>query len=56
MYISINTDIMNPSCMHIYISFVVTNQITKERQSKEFYNSDDFINYYNSITKNKGEI
>lgn len=56
LYISINTDTMNPSCIHIYISFVVTNQITKERQSKDFYNTADFINYYNNITKNKGEL
>ena len=56
LYISINTDTMNPSCIHIYISFVVTNQITKERQSKDFYNTDDFINYYNNITKNNGEL
>ena len=56
LYISINTDTMNPSCIHIYISFVVTNQITKERQSKDFYNTDDFINYYNNITKNNGDI
>ena len=54
--IIINTDTMNPSCMHIYISFVVTNQITKESKIKEFYNSVDFINYYNNITKNNGDI
>ena len=54
--IIINTDTMNPSCMHIYISFVVTNQITKESKIKEFYNTDDFINYYNNITKNNGDL
>ena len=51
--IIINTDTMNPSCMHIYISFVVTNQITKESKIKEFYNTANFINYYNNITKIK---
>ena len=54
--IIINTDNMNPSCIHIYISFVVTNQITKESKIKEFYNTDDFINYYNNITKNNGDL
>lgn len=41
---------------HIYISFVITDQITKEEKSKKFYNSADFINYYNHITKNNGDI
>ena len=54
--IIINTDTMNPSCMHIYISFVVTNQITKESKIKEFYNTANFINYYNNITKNNGDL
>ena len=40
---------------HIYISCSVTNRFTKEEKSKEFKNSEDFINYYNSITKNNGD-
>ena len=40
---------------HIYISCAVTNRFTKEEKSKEFKKSEDFINYYNSITKNNGD-
>ena len=49
LYISIYTNSISILC-------AVTNQITKERQSKRFNNPDDFINYYNNITKNKGVI
>ena len=34
----------------------VTNRFTKERKSKEFKNSSDFINFYNHITKNNRDI
>ena len=34
----------------------VANRFTKESKRKEFKNPDDFINYYNNITKNNGDI
>ena len=34
----------------------VTNRFTKEEKSKEFKKSEDFIKYYNHITKNNGDI
>ena len=49
LYISIYTNSISILC-------TVTNRFTKEIKSKEFKNSADFINYYNSITKNKGDI
>jgi hypothetical protein len=49
LYISIYTNSISILC-------AVTNRFTKERKSKEFNNSDDFIDYYNYITKNKGDI
>ena len=49
LYISIYTNSMSILC-------AVTNRFTKERKSKEFYNSVDFINYYNHITKNNEDI
>ena len=49
LYISIYTNSMSILC-------AVTNRFTKERKSKEFKNSADFINYYNHITKNNGDI
>ena len=49
LYISIYSNSMSILC-------AVTNRFTKERKSKEFYNSVDFINYYNHITKNNGDI
>lgn len=49
-------DLIDEICDYIGISCVVTNRFTKEHKSHEFNNSDDFINYYNNITKNKGEI
>ena len=47
LYISIYSNSMSILC-------AVTNRFTKEYKSKEFYNTDEFINYYNNITKNKG--
>ena len=47
LYISIYTNSISILC-------AVTNRFTKERKSTEFYNTDEFINYYNNITKNKG--
>ena len=44
LYISIYTDSISILC-------AVTNRLTKEYKSKEFKKSEDFINYYNSITK-----
>ena len=49
-------DTISNSCSSINISFIITDQITKEEKIKEFYNTDDFINYYNNITKNNGEL
>ena len=49
LYISIYTNSMSILC-------AVTNRFTKEEKSKYFYNIDEFINYYNNITKNKGDI
>ena len=49
LYISIYTNSISILC-------AVTNRFTKERKSTEFYNTDEFINYYNNITKNKGDI
>ena len=34
----------------------ITNRFTKEYKSKEFNNPDDFIECYNNITKNNGDI
>ena len=55
-HIMIVYDLIDEICDYIGISCVVTNRFTKEHKSHEFNNSDDFINYYNNITKNKGEI
>ena len=49
LYISIYTNSMSILC-------AVTNRFTKERKSKEFKNSSDFINFYNHITKNNRDI
>ena len=49
LYISIYTNSMSILC-------AVTNRFTKERKSKEFKNSADFINFYNHITKNNEDI
>ena len=49
LYIRIYTNSISILC-------TVTNRFTKEIKSKEFKNSADFINYYNHITKNKGDI
>ena len=49
LYISIYTNSMSILC-------AVTNRFTKERKSKEFQNSADFINFYNHITKNNRDI
>ena len=49
LYISIYTNSISILC-------TVTNRFTKERQSKRFNNPDDFINYYNNITKNNGDV
>ena len=49
LYISIYTNSMSILC-------AVTNRFTKERKSKEFQNSADFINFYNHITKNNEDI
>ena len=49
LYISIYTNSISILC-------TVTNRFTKEIKSKEFKNSADFINYYNHITKNNGDI
>lgn len=46
-------NLIDETCDYIGISCVVTNQITKETKSKEFNDPDDFIKYYNNITKNK---
>ena len=49
LYISIYTNSISILC-------TVTNRFTKESKRKEFNNPDDFINYYNNITKNNGDI
>ena len=49
LYISIYSNSMSILC-------AVTNRFTKERKSKEFQNSADFINFYNHITKNNRDI
>ena len=49
LYISIYSNSMSILC-------AVTNRFTKERKSKEFQNSADFINFYNHITKNNEDI
>lgn len=49
LYISIYTN-------SIFIICRVTNRFTKESKRKEFKNPDDFIKYYNNITKNNGDI
>ena len=49
LYISIYTNSISILC-------AVTNRFTKERKSKEFKNSADFINFYNHITKNNEDI
>ena len=49
LYISIYSNSMSILC-------AVTNRFTKERKSKEFKNSADFINFYNHITKNNEDI
>ena len=54
--ITILFDTISNSCSSINISFIITDKITKEEKSKYFYNIDEFINYYNNITKNKGDI
>lgn len=55
-HIMIVYNLIDAVCNYIGISCVVTNQITKEEKSKSFNNPDEFINYYNHITKNKGDI
>ena len=52
--ITILFDTISNSCSSINISFIIADKITKEEKSKYFYNIDEFINYYNNITKNKG--
>ena len=54
--ITILFDTISNSCSSINISFIIADKITKEEKSKYFYNIDEFINYYNNITKNKGDI
>ena len=54
--ITILFDTISNSCSSINISFIITDKITKEYKSKRFNNPDDFIKYYNNITKNKGDI
>ena len=44
-------DLIDEICDYIGITCAVTNRFTKERQSKRFNNPDDFIKYYNNITK-----
>ena len=54
--IAILFDTISNSCSSINISFIITDKITKDYKSKRFNNPDDFIKYYNNITKNKGDI
>ena len=54
--IAILFDTISNSCSSINISFIITDKITKDYKSKRFNNPDDFIKYYNNITKNKGDL
>lgn len=55
-HIMIVYDLIDELCDYIGITCGVTNRFTKEYKSHEFYNSDDFIKYYNHITKNNGDL